>query len=418
MLAAARASGAAATPVAFEVFARALPPGRRYGVVAGTGRLGAAIEAFRFDEADRAHLAAARVVDPGTLEWLASFRFGGDVVGYAEGETYFPGSPVVRVEGTFGEAVLLETLVLSILNHDTAVASAAARMVAAAAPTARLVEMGGRRTHEDAAVDAARAAYVAGFHATSNLEAGRRYGIPTTGTSAHAFTLAHPTEQDAFAAQLRALGPDTTLLVDTYDVDAAIRTAVECARALGRPGPGAVRLDSGELGEQARRARALLDALGATGTRIVVSGDLDEHGIARLERPPRAPVDAYGVGTSVVTGSGQPTAGFVYKLVEAGGRPVEKRSVGKATHGGVKRAWRLLDDDGRVAGEILRLDDHAPPGARPLQHPIVRAGAPVAPVPLADARAHAARARRELPPGALALAPGEASVVPVIEGAP
>ncbi len=263
MLDAARRSGVAAHRAVFEVFARALPVGRRYGVVAGTGRLGAAIERFWFDTEALAHLATARIVSDDTRAWLADYRFEGDVIGYAEGDTYFPGSPVVRVEGTFGEAVLLETVVLSILNHDCAIASAAARM-SVAARNAQLVDMGGRRTHEDAAVDAARAAYLAGFHGTSNLEAGRRYGIPTTGTAAHAFVLAHRDETTAFLAQLRALGGDTTLLVDTFDLETGIRNAVAAARELGFEGPGAIRIDSGNLPEEARRAALVARRAGRT----------------------------------------------------------------------------------------------------------------------------------------------------------
>src|SRR5262245_25904789 len=265
MLEAARQSGIAEHRCVFEVFARALPPGRRYGVVAGSARLADAVDRFRFDEQTCDHLAAAGVVvDAATRRWLGEYHFSGAVAAYVDGETYFPYSPVARVEAPFGEAVLLETLVLSILNHDSAVASAAARIAIAAGDGVPLVDMGGRRTHEDAAVDAARAAYIAGFAATSNLEAGRRYGIPTTGTAEHAFTLAHDDEYDAFVAQLDALGAETTLLVDTFDIENGIRMAVRAATDVGRGGPGAVRIDSGDLAEETRRGRALLDELGAT----------------------------------------------------------------------------------------------------------------------------------------------------------
>src|SRR5262249_47737419 len=181
-----------------------------------------------------------------------------------------------------------------------------------------VIEMGSRRTHEDAAVAAARAAYLAGFAYTSNLEAGRRFGVPTTGTAAHAFTLVHDSESAAFASQLSTLGKQTTLLVDTYDISEGIRTAI----ATAGPGLGAIRLDSGDLSILAAQSRALLDSLGAVDTKIVVSGDLDEFAIAALAAEP---VDAYGAGTAVVTGSGAPTAGLVYKLVEVDGRPVVKR---------------------------------------------------------------------------------------------
>jgi nicotinate phosphoribosyltransferase len=412
MLAAARRSGAADRAAVFEVFARTLPPGRRFGVVAGTGRLGDALDRFQFTEADLQYLATIDAIDAATLEWLAGYRVSGTVHAYAEGETYFPGSPVARVEAPFGEAVLLETLVLSILNHDTAVASAAARIAIAAGDGAPLVDMGGRRTHEDAAVDAARAAYIAGFTATSNLDAGRRYGIPTTGTAAHAFTLAHDDEYDAFVAQLRSLGVGTTLLVDTYDIEVGLRTAVRAANDLGHAGPGAVRIDSGDLAQEARRARALLDDLGATETKIVVSGDLDEFAIARLERDGRgrAPIDAYGVGTSLVTGSGHPTAGFVYKLVEIDNRPVAKRSIGKATIGGNTRAYRGRDDAGMARSELLVTDGALPPHARALETVVFAAGAPVATPSLDAARAHHRMARAELPASALVLEPGDPAI--------
>jgi nicotinate phosphoribosyltransferase len=286
MLQAALHSGAASRRAVFEVFARHLPHGRRYGVVAGTGRLLDALERFRFGPAELSFLRDNRIVDETTLQFLSSYRFGGNVWGYAEGDVYFPGSPILVVEGTFAESVLLETVVLSILNHDCAVASAASRMVTAAGgpgPAGRpLIEMGSRRTHEGAAVAAARAAYIAGFSATSNVQARLEYGVPSSGTSAHAFTLVHDSERDAFAAQLASFGPGTTLLVDTYDVERAVRTAVEVAG----PSLGAVRIDSGDLPALGVSVRALLDSLGATSTRIILTGDLDEYSIAGLAVSP------------------------------------------------------------------------------------------------------------------------------------
>ncbi|MBA3522956.1 MAG: nicotinate phosphoribosyltransferase, partial [Geodermatophilaceae bacterium] len=370
MLAAALRDGTADRACVFEVFTRHLPPGRRYGVVAGTGRLLDAIAAFRFGPEQ---IEALRdIVDDETLEWLADYRFDGDVDGYAEGDLFFPGSPVLTVRASFGAAVLLETLVLSVLNHDSAVASAGARMVGAAGDRP-CIEMGSRRTHEQAAVAAARAAYLVGFAASSNLEAGRRFGVPTAGTSAHAFTLVHDDEAAAFRAQIDALGVGTTLLVDTFDVERGIRTAVEVAG----PGLGAVRLDSGDLAELAHRARALLDSLGATGTRVVVTSDLDEFAIASLAV---APVDGYGVGTSLVTGSGAPTAGFVYKLVERDGVPVAKASVGKPSRGGAKHAVRRHDAHGVMTAEVVLAGGPVPsePGDRALLVPLVRGGDPVA----------------------------------------
>jgi nicotinate phosphoribosyltransferase len=354
MLDAALRSGAAGRRCVFEVFARRLPDGRRYGVVAGTGRVLAGIAAFRFGDAELAWLLDRGVVGSAALDFLADYRFEGSISGYAEGECYFPGSPVLVVEADFAHGVILETLVLSILNHDSAIASAASRMTGAAGNRPG-IEMGSRRTHEEAAVAAARAAHIAGFGPTSNLEAGRRFGVPTTGTAAHAFTLLHDDERSAFEAQVAALGPGTTLLVDTYDVEEAVRTAV----AVAGTGLGAVRLDSGDLIEQAHEVRALLDSLGATGTKIVVTSDLDEYAIAALAA---APVDAYGVGTQLVTGSGAPTAGMVYKLVareDAAGSlvSVAKASKDKISVGGRKWALRRRNALGVAEAEVVGIGE-------------------------------------------------------------
>lgn len=412
MLSAALADGSAARRCSFEVFARKLPDGRRYGIVAGTERLFDALERFRFGEPELE--IAARFLDDTTVDWLRHYRFSGDIDGYREGEFYFPGSPILSVRGTFAECVLLETLVLSVLNHDSAIASAAARMVSAA-DGRRLIEMGSRRAHEESAVACARAAYLAGFDATSNLEAVRRYGVPGAGTSAHAFTLLHttssgPDEAAAFRGQVEALGVGTTLLVDTYDVTEGVKTAV----AVAGPQLGGVRIDSGDLGVLARQVRIQLDDLGARSTRIVVSGDLDEYSIAALRAEP---VDAYGVGTSVVTGSGASTAGMVYKLVEVDGMPVEKRSSHKHSRGGTKRAVRLARPTGTLVEEIIYpAEDPAPDTggleARDLMIPFVRGGERVENVPtLEESRALVARGLVSLPWEGLKLSDGE-PVVP------
>jgi nicotinate phosphoribosyltransferase len=408
MLAAALRDGTANRRTTFELFARRLPDGRRYGVVAGTGRFLEALPEFRFD--DTACESLAEFLDPDTLAYLRDFRFGGDVDGYAEGELYFPGSPVISVHGSFAECVVLETLALSIFNHDSAVASAAARMVSAAEGRP-LIEMGSRRTHERAAVAAARAAYVAGFAASSNLEAHRRYGVPTEGTSAHAFTLLHtrpdkPDELAAFNAQVDALGPGTTLLVDTYDVTTGVANAVTAAGT----GLGAVRIDSGDLGVLARQVREQLDRLGATKTRIVVSGDLDEFAIAALRAEP---VDSYGVGTSLVTGSGAPTANMIYKLVEVDGTPVEKRSTHKESHGGRKEALRLSRSTGTITEEIVHPAGHPPPIAEPsrvVTIPLVRQGEAVAGLDLGVARKLVASGLRSLPWEGLMLSHGDPAI--------
>jgi nicotinate phosphoribosyltransferase len=412
MVAAALADGTAGRDCIFEVFARRLPHGRRYGVVAGTGRLLELLPHFRFGDDELAALRAQGLTDQRLLGWLADFRFTGDIDGYAEGDLYFPGSPVLTVRAPFAEGVLLETLALSVLNHDSAIASAAARMVAAACERP-CIEMGSRRTHEEAAVAAARAAHLVGFASSSNLEAGRRYGVPTTGTSAHAFTLLHDDERSAFQAQVDALGPGTTLLVDTYDVDQGIRTAVEVAGTE----LGGIRLDSGDLPTLATHARALLDELGATSTRIVVTSDLDEYAIAGLMA---APVDRYGVGTSLVTGSGAPTMGMVYKLVERDGVPVAKKSEGKHSVGGRKNAVRRHAPDGTALAEVVTSAPIAPrDGDRDLVVPLVRAGVAARDMTpsaaLAEARAHHEHARAALPPEGWALSRGEPALETVTE---
>lgn len=430
MVSAALRSGVAGRRAVFEVFGRKLPTGRAYGVFGGLGRLLDEIEAFRFGPDELAFLRRAGF-DEATVEWAAAYRFAGDVVAYREGELYFPYSPVLTVESTFAEAVVLETLILSVLNHDSAVASAAARMVAVA-DGRPLLEMGGRRTHEDAAVSAARVAHLVGFDASSNLEAGQRYGVPTRGTAAHAFTLAHASEEEAFASQLDTSGVGTTLLVDTYDIASAIRTAVQLATERGATGPGAIRIDSGDLADETFRARALLDELGATSTRIVVSGDLDEYLIEDLvER--RAPIDSFGVGTKVVTGSGHPTASFVYKLVaiadDAGGmRPVAKRSVGKISVGGRKVAWRLTDADGHAQEERVEVldgpwEESPPPDGRPgrpLQVLAVRGGERLHAPSNEEVRRHHLLARDELRPldRMIVAAPPALTAEPVARSAP
>lgn len=419
MVEAARKAGTANRRSVFEVFARHLPNGRRYGVVAGTGRFLEQLAEFRFGGNELDWLRTNGVVDADTLDWLADYRFSGNIWGYREGEVYFPGSPILIVEGTFAEAVVLETLALSILNFDSAVASAASRMVTAA-DGRPLAEMGSRRATERGAVAAARAAFIAGFSATSNLEAGRTWGIPTMGTAAHSFTLLHDSEEDAFRAQVAALGPETTLLVDTYDVTAAVDLAVRVAG----PSLGAVRIDSGDLPGQALAVRKQLDGLGASATKITVTSDLDEYAIAALQV---APVDSYGVGTSVVTGSGSPTAGMVYKLVARTGAdgewvPVAKKSAAKLSIGGRKYPVRMLRG-GIATAEVLHVEDGPdaaatiPDSGRPLLvHLVVDGTADPRYLGIQGttlARDHRAVAVAELPVDAFRLARGE-PVIPTI----
>ena len=423
MLQGALRSGTAGRASVFELFGRRLPASRRFGVVAGTGRLLDAVEDFVFTSAQIDFLHAAGVVDDTTLDYLRDYRFSGTIRGYAEGECYFAGSPLLTVEGTFAEACILETLALSIYNYDCAVASAASRMTIAAHGRP-CVDFGARRAHEQAAVAAARASVVGGFVGTSDLEAGMRYGIPTVGTAAHSFTLLHDSEEEAFAAQVASLGPGTTILVDTYDIARGVERAVRAARDGGGE-LGAVRLDSGDLVAEAFKVRAQLDALGATTTRITVTNDLDEYAIAGLGT---APVDSYGVGTKLVTGSGRPTAALIYKLVERAGADGEMREVakfsegGKATVGGRKWAGRVVDGTGSATEELVvsaqdqdeALAALAEAGARPLQVELVHDGVVVeehrGPHALAAAAERHRTSRAELPYDAWRLSEGEAAV--------
>ena len=281
---------------------------------------------------------------PATIDWLADYRFNGDIWGYREGEAYFPGSPLVTIQATFAEAVMLETLVLSTLNYDSSVASAAARMVSVALGRP-IAEMGSRRTGEHSAVAAARAAYIAGFDATSNLEAGRSWGIPTMGTAAHAFTLLHDSEEAAFHAQVEAFGPKTTLLVDTYDIAKGVETAVRVAGTE----LGAVRIDSGDLPTVVAAVRHQLDSLGAVDTRITVTSDLDEFTIAGLSG---APVDAYGVGT--VGGHRLGSSGRGHGLQDRG-PPRRRRRMGVGGEGVIVEGERRRAQERRSAP---RLDPH------------------------------------------------------------
>lgn len=346
-------AGTADQRTTFELFARKLPTGRRYGVVAGVDRALDAVENFHFGEYQLNYLSQNPAISDELIDRLADFRFTGTLTGYEEGSLYFPYSPILRVEGSFLECVLLETVLLSIYNHDSAIAGAASRMVQAAAGKFPLIEMGSRRTHESSAVAVARAAYIAGFAATSNIEAAYRYEIPVTGTAAHAFTLSFEDERDAFQAQVNSLGAGTTLLVDTYDIEQGIRNAVEVAGTE----LGAIRIDSGDLHEETVKARQLLDSLGATSTRIILSSDIDEYSLSNMvERG--TPVDGAGAGTRVATGSGHPTCGMVYKLVEreaADGTmvPVAKRAAGKKSLGSRKTVRRFFDQEGKLVDEIL-----------------------------------------------------------------
>ncbi len=423
MVDAALKDGTADRRCVFEVFARRLPDGRRYGVAAGLGRFLTALTDFRFGDEEIAFLRDRGVIDAGTAAYLADYRFTGDIRAYREGEVFFPNSPVLQIEGTFAEAVVLETLALSIFNADSAIASAAARMVSAA-DGRPLAEMGSRRTGEWNAVAAARAAYIAGFGATSNLEAGRTWGIPTMGTAAHAFTLLHDTEEDAFRSQIDALGTGTTLLVDTYDIEAAVDTAVRLTD--GRL--GAVRIDSGDLPSVVASVRAQLDRLGATETKITVTNDLDEYTIAALRAARWTPTasgprwcPARGTRPRAWCSSSSRTATRATATRarrERGGTggdwvPVAKKSAEKATVGGRKQAGRRLRN-GIATAEVVLTSGQVGPDERPLLVPVVTNGE-VDPAFLGvqgveAARAHHKMAKAELPADASRIGRGDPAI--------
>lgn len=365
MLAAYAAAGLDGRRAVFELFVRDLPACRRYLVAAGVGRAVSALAGLRFDSDDLAWLARDRVLGPALARpavraAFERFAFRGRVLAVPEGRLCFPGEPIVRVEGTLGEAQLVETLLLSIVNHDARVASKCAR-VTHAAEGRPVFEFGSRRTHERAAVDAARAAYVAGFAGTSNEAAGRAYGVPVTGTMAHAFVLAFAAdageegEEEAFARFAETFDGPSVGLIDTFDT---IRGVERAARGMGDKLAG-VRIDSGDLLDLAPRARAALDAAGHAQAKVVLSNDLDEYSITALLRA-GAPVDAFGVGTMAVCTPDAPALGAVYKVValeDAQGRltAVQKRAPGKAGTGGVKQIYRSragLDDVVALEGEL------------------------------------------------------------------
>lgn len=365
-----------------EAFVRRLPRKRNFLIAAGLERALSFLEAFRFSEDDVAYLASVPALSegfqiPGFREFLLSLRFEGDVWAVPEGTAIFGGEPMLRVEASLAQAQLVETFLLSALNHETTIATKAARIAHVAAP-ASVVEFGARRAHPEAAVDVARAAYVGGIAGTSNLEAGRRFGIPVFGTAAHMFIMAHETEIEAFRSYVGAFPKTTTLLIDTYDTLEGARRAA----AVGGEDLRGVRLDSGDFLELSREVRRILDGAGLPHVRIVASGDLNETRIRALVEA-KAPIDVYGVGTDLVISRDEPALGGVYKLVaiERDGRmePTAKFSEAKVTWPGAKQIFREVGD-GRFLGDALGLAGEAPPpGTEPLLIPVMKGGRRLAP---------------------------------------
>ncbi|HMF62119.1 MAG TPA: nicotinate phosphoribosyltransferase [Vicinamibacterales bacterium] len=373
----------------FELFTRRLPPHRNCLVFAGLDQALDYLQDLRFGADEVAWLAELPVfrdAPAGFFEYLRSFRFTGDVWAMAEGTPFLPNEPVLRISAPLAEAQLVETALLAILNLQTTIASKALRLVDAAG-NRPVMDFGARRAHGiDAALYAARAAYLAGCTSTSFVEAGRRFGIPLSGTMAHSWILAAETERQAFVDYADLFGARTVLLLDTYDVAAAAEVVVGSGLK-----PLAVRLDSGDLLSLARQVRKILDDGKLSATEIIVSGDLDEWKIRSLVAA-GAPIDTYAVGTALATSEDAPAMSGVYKLVEAEGpngmRPVFKRSAGKSTRPGAKQVWRVLDRGAAVKDVVALVTEPPPDGGDALLQPVMRMGTRLAESPaLADLRA-------------------------------
>jgi len=388
----------------FELFVRKLPPGRRFLVAAGLEQALDYLEALRFDDAEIDWLVAHSGFPAALAQRLREFRFDGDVHAMPEGTVFFPDEPILRVTAPLPQAQLVESRLLNIVHFQTLIASKAARM-RTAARNKQLIDFGMRRTHgAEAALFAARAAWLAGFDGTATAEAGRRFGIPVVGTMAHSFVQAHASEAAAFEAFARSRPLRPTLLVDTYDTEAAVAKLIAIAPRLALDGIaiGGVRLDSGDLGAHALAVRTMLDAAGLNDVVVFASGNLDEQRLAALLQG-GAPIDGFGVGTALGTSSDAPALDMVYKLQSYAGVARRKRSEGKATWPGVKQVSRRVDAAGRLAGDLVHLASERAPGAALLQ-PCMRAGRRLQPAPtLAQARERHAHERSCLPPSLLSL---------------
>ncbi len=394
----------------FSLFTRHLPVHRGFLIAAGLEDCLAFLESFSFTSEDLAYLRRSQDYDEATLQRFGRLRFTGDVWAVPEGTAMFATEPLLEVTAPIAEAQLVETVLLNHITFQTAVATKAARCLLAAAG-AQLVDFSFRRTQgTGAGLAVARASAIAGFTATSNVEAARRYGLTAAGTMAHSFIEAFGDEDAAFTAFAEDFPTKTTFLVDTYDTEQGVRAAIDVARKLGLSAGVGVRLDSGDLDRLARLARRLLDGAGLRQARIFASGSLDEYAIADLvERG--APIDAYGVGTKMGVSADAPYLDSAYKLVTYDGRPVMKLSAGKATLPGAKQVYR------GPGGDILTLRDEPPPaGHQPLLLPVMRHGKRLAAAePLAAAQHRCAGSLAWLPPAARALT---AAVPPPVRTSP
>lgn len=392
----------------FEFFVRKLPPERNFLMAAGLEQLLGYLETLRFSDDELDWLAATRQFKPNLIEYLKGFRFTGDVDAMREGTVFFASEPIVRVTAPLPQAQLIETRLMNIIHFQTVVASKAARVVLAA-PGKLLVDFGLRRAHgAEAGLLAARASYIAGFAGTATVLAWREFGIPAYGTMAHSYIQIHESESVAFERFAHSRPEHLTLLIDTYDTEQAAHKVVDTAKRLRAQGikVRSVRLDSGDLNALSKSVRRILDEGGLSDVTIFVSGGIDERIIADLVSA-KAPIDGYGVGTSLTTSSDAPALDCAYKLQDYAGLPRRKRSTGKATWPGRKQVWRRLDAAGRIEADTLSLLDDEQPG-EPLLEPVMRSGVRVGPPrALEDARAHAARELERLPPRLRQLEPSE-----------
>ena len=398
----------------FEFFVRKLPPGRNFLMAAGLETVVDFLERAAFTAAELEWLRESDRFSKAFVDHLEGFRFTGELHALREGKICFPDEPLLRLTAPLPEAQLLETRIINLLHFQTVIASKAARMVLAA-PGKTLVDFGLRRAHgAEAGLLAARASYLAGFSGSATTPAARLYGIPVYGTMAHSFIQAHDDEEAAFESFARARPEAVVLLLDTYDTLAAARTVIRLAPRLAQRGISVrgVRLDSGDLAEEARAVRRLLDRAGLGRIQIFASGGLDETLLARYQAE-AVPIDGYGIGTSLTTASDAPALDCAYKLQAYAGQPKRKVSTGKATWPGRKQVFRHYGRDAVMAGDILTCDGDRQ-GGEALVSPVMRAGTRIAPLPgLEEARAHAAAELRRLPPALRSLAPAPAYPVEV-----
>src|SRR5690348_8458632 len=400
----------------FEFFVRRLPERRGFLMAAGLGDALDYLETLRFSADEIDWLKSSGRFRPNLIDYLASFRFTGDVHAIPEGTVCFPNEPLIRITAPLPQAQIVESRLINILHFQTMVASKAARMVLAA-PGKNLADFGLRTAHgAEAGLFSARASYIAGFSGAANVEAGLRYGIPVVGTMAHSFIQVHDDEAAAFEAYARARPDGVVLLIDTYDTEAGARKVVELAPRLKRDGIAirGVRIDSGDLTAAARKVRGILDAGGLRDVIILVSGGINEDVLQTMMQE-KAPIDGFGIGVNLDASIDAPSLDCAYKLQEFGGRPRRKRSEGKATWPGRKQVWRTYDTDGRMAGDVLSIESDRH-GGEPLIVPVMRGGRRIAPAEsLADIRGRAARELARLPAPLARLVPGAAYPVTVAD---